>query len=463
MNLDAMNTEERHENNNDVGMRISRGVLEDVCKKMIRMILFCLPHASRGTIYSVGPIPELRVLRIASGRRNGQSDEISWDAPNRSDYDPPGKVWEDYCDRPGGILEAIAWCVEKQKSWTADDPEKNIRSVRKQLEGKAGEDYHHMEPVLVRKTDLWEAMPPTDIYPKDSQRKAIWKDTSYATVAVIKIHFQPGTIKKADRSTKIVKELSQSLGTEMLSLHAREVTLEKEKSLVNERQDTCNSLAHEFRNLVPRIGFAYRAINNEIAYLRESWENLIYEHYPEQSWKNAILQQLEDILRNLEAEYSGQDVINDISVVSRYQQELMESCLLPHQNETWLRQKIRPLWSSILSKTGLKPDMANRVEELLARLKQSFYMGLDKQLKDKIEGIPEELKDRWVDLAYREINGSNNGMIKQYIELLENIDFDLPRKSTSSRNLKCLKALVELVPDIEKKLNHQLEQLKNSK
>ncbi len=141
----------------------------------------------------------------------------------------------------------------------------------------------------------------------------------------------------------------------------------------------------------------------------------------------------------------------------------MESCLLPHQNETWLRQKIRPLWSSILSKTGLNPDKTNRVEILLDRLKQSFHVGLDKQLKDKIEGIPEELKDRWVDLAYREINGSNNGMIKQYIELLENIDFDLPRKSTSSKNLKYLEALVELVPDIEKKLNHQLEQLKNSK
>jgi len=35
----------------------------------------------------------------------------------------------------------MAWCVERQKSWTADDPGHDLRSARKQLEGKAGEDY----------------------------------------------------------------------------------------------------------------------------------------------------------------------------------------------------------------------------------------------------------------------------------------------------------------------------------
>ena len=111
---------------NGTGMSISRGVLEDVCKKMIRMIIFCLPDAFRGTIYSVGPVPDLRVIRIASGRKNGNTDEIIWGAANPSDYDFPGKGWEGYRDCPGGILEAMAWCVERQKSWTADDPQNNI-------------------------------------------------------------------------------------------------------------------------------------------------------------------------------------------------------------------------------------------------------------------------------------------------------------------------------------------------
>jgi hypothetical protein len=445
-----------------VEMRISAPVLERVCKKMIEIILHCLPQTIRGTVYKIGPIPELRVVRVASGHRNGQTDEILWDGEIRSDYDFPGKVWEDYRDRPGGILEAMAWCVERQKSWTADDPASNARSIRKQLEGKAGEDYHHMEPVLVQKTDLWDVMPPPSVYPKNSVENPIWQDSPYAAVAVIKIHFLPRCIIRNDRATRVIKELSHSLGTQMLSLHAREMALEKEKKLSEKREDTCNTLAHEFRNLVPRIGFAYRAINNEIEYLRESWENCIHQHAPEQPNKRAILEQLNAVLINLEAEDSGSNVVDDISRLSRYQKQLMESCLLPRKNEAWLREKIRPVWLSILSKLDLTSRKKSQIEELLEALKQSFHVGLDKGLRDKVAVIPKGIKEKWVDLAYREIDGSTNGMIEQYIELLENIDLDLPRKRHSLKNFIYLRALVESIPEIEGKLNRRLEMLKNS-
>jgi hypothetical protein len=448
---------------NGTGMRISREVLEDVCKKMISMILFCLPDAFRGTVYSVGPIPDLQTIRIASGRQNGETDEIIWDAANPSDYDSPGKGWEDYRDRPGGILEAMSWCVDKQKSWTAEDPVNNIRCLRKQLEGKAGEDYHHMEPVLIKKADLWDDMPPTTVFPEDSTGKPLWADSPYATVAVIKIHFLPRTIKQGDRSTRVIKELSHSLGTQMLSLHAREVALEKEEKLAEERLETCDIIAHEFRNLVPRMGFAYRAINNEISYLREEWENLIHNHCPKQSSKQDILRQLDSILIGLEEKHDHANVLNDIGRLSRYQKQLMESCLLPHQNESWLQQKIRPLWESILSKTDLSSKKKNQIEELLEDLRKSFHVGLDEDLRDKVEGVPAELKEKWVDLAYRELNGRNNGMLKQYIEFLDNVDLDLPRKRHCVKNLVYLKSLVELIPEVEEKLNHRLEQLKNSK
>jgi hypothetical protein len=62
----------------------------------------------------------------------------------------------------------MAWCIERQKSWTADNPGDNFRSERKLLAVKAEEDYHHMEPVLVEKTDLWGRMPPPEVYPTDS-------------------------------------------------------------------------------------------------------------------------------------------------------------------------------------------------------------------------------------------------------------------------------------------------------
>ena len=94
-------------------------------------------------------------------------------------------------------------------------------------------------------------------------------------------------------------------------------------------------------------------------------------------------------------------------------------------------------------------------------MRRSFHFGLDKALRDNIEVVPEELKEKWVDLAYREINGRTNGMIQQYIELLEDLELDLPRKRHSLRNFVYLKPLVELLPEIEEKLNHSLELLKN--
>ena len=451
-----------HHRNNAVGMLISAHVLERVCKKMIKIILYCLPHATKGNIYSVGPIPDLRVLRIATGHRDGQSNEVSWDARSRSGYDFPGKVWEDYRDRPSGILEAMAWCVERQTSWTADDPENNSRSVRKQLEGKAGEDYHHMEPVLVKKTDLWDVRPQGSALPEDSQGRPIWQDSQYATVAVIKIHFLPETMKRGDRSTRIVKELSESLGTEMLSLHAREIALEKEKRLVEERQDTINTLAHEFRNLATRVGFAYRTINNEIAYLRESWEDLVNQHVPKQASKRAILEQLNHILKSLKAISDRTSVSSKTTRLVRYQEQLMESCLLPHQNEMWLRRKINPLWQLLFSKNNVSPAIKKQVEGLLERLNQSFYWGQDEGLREKVDVIADDLKDRWVDLAYREIDKDSNGMIRDYIALLDSLNLVIPRKRYSLRNFIYLKGLIELIPKIEEKLNHRLDLLKKS-
>ena len=442
---------------NGTGMRISAGVLEDVCKRMLEIVLFCLPDAFRGTIYSVGPIRDLRTIRIASGRRDGQSDEIIWGALSTSDYDPPGKVWDTYRDRPGGILEAMAWCVEKQKSWTADDPENNIRCVRKQLEGKAPEDYHHMEPVLVKKADLWEKSPGAHLFPEDSSGKPIWNDSPYATVAVIKIHFLPGAIKQGDRSTRIIKELSRSLGTHMLSLHAREVVLEKQKRLTEERHETCNTLAHDFRNIMARAGFAYRAINNEISYLREFWEDLICRYNPTVLTKHKIIAELNRVLRKLQ-EKSGS---REIQSLMRHLDQLKTHTLLPEQSAMWLQRRIKPLWTSILSNNQISAALREEIEGYLNRLAESFYVGLNQTLIDKIDILSDELKLNWTELVYKEIDGTTNGLVKDYVKLLDQTNLDIPHKRQTLRNFIYLKSLIELVPDIESKLNLRLEILKN--
>jgi hypothetical protein len=156
------------------------------------------------------------------------------------------------------------------------------------------------------------------------------------------------------------------------------------------------------------------------------------------------------------------DFQNEISILKEYQQYLVESFLLPQQNEMWLRKRIRPLWLSILSQTKVSKSNSAKVDQLLDQLKQSFHSPLNQEFIDKIEIIPNDLKQKWIDLAYREINRANNGIINTYIEFLESVDLELPRKRTCLKNFGYLKALVELIPEIEEKLNHRLEELKNS-
>ena len=183
---------------------------------MIETIFLCLPNVIKGTIYRIGKPPNLVAERITSGKIDLKRKMISWGLPAKSEYNPPGKPWIDYKDEPGRPLEAMSWCVEKQKSWTAENPSNDERSVRRQI-NLGLDDFHHMEPVLVRKSDLsLDKYSPIE-YPRDYKGDIIWTDSEYIVVAVIKIHFNPNSIKIGGPETRVIKKLSRSLGTELLS------------------------------------------------------------------------------------------------------------------------------------------------------------------------------------------------------------------------------------------------------
>ena len=71
-------------------------------------------------------------------------------------------------------------------------------------------------------------------------------------------------------------------------------------------------------------------------------------------------------------------------------------------------------------------------------------------------------RPRHIRKAYHWVNGDSNGIIQEYIDLLEEMDFDLPRKNHSLKNFIYLRALVEVIPEVENKVNHRLETLTNS-
>jgi len=53
-------------------------LLEKTCKDVIQTILCCIDHATKGTIYRIGPMPQLRAIRVTSGIRLDGTDQIQW-------------------------------------------------------------------------------------------------------------------------------------------------------------------------------------------------------------------------------------------------------------------------------------------------------------------------------------------------------------------------------------------------
>jgi hypothetical protein len=442
-------------------MIIGDDILARTCKDMIETILLALDDATKGTIYRVGPMPLLQAVRVTSGSRSPSTGQIEWGLPEVSDYNFPGKHWEQYRDRPGSVLEAMGWCVERQKSWTADDPYGDIRSVRKQLSGEI-EDFHHMEPVLVRKSDLYgEQLRGLD-YPLDNQGRPIWQNTEYVVAAVIKIHFKPYRIKIGDRSTKIIKKLSRTLGTELLSLHIRGTLSDAQKNLTRQRLQSCNVLAHELRNTLIKLGFTTSAINTEIGYLREQWEAQVEKAFPDLETKRSILQRLSGLLESQMPLLNGNKHLAEVSKdLLADQIEMATLCLMPHVAERWLHHKIRPRWNELLSESTLWCSMESEILELLDRLQDAIWLGTTEALAGQVNHIPEDLREAWRRLVYVDFTVEKVPMLDEIIRLLDHPDLRIPHRLQTKKILTSLKVLAEMIPEVEERANRIICSLRN--
>ncbi len=432
-------------------------LLITTCKTMISTILSCLDDATRGTIYKIGLMPELTAVRVLSGARKPGSNKLVWGLPVVSEYNSPGKKWEMYRDLPGRPLEAMGWCVEKQTSWTADNPMEDPRSVRKQISGEP-EDEFHMEPVLVRKKSLYGRSQNLQ-YPVDWQGNPIWMDSEYVVSAVVKIHFQPGSLRGGDRSTVVVHNLARSLGSELLSLWFREKLYLAGKEFERQRLQSCEILAHELRNTLVKLGFVFSAINAQIGILRESWEKLLQQHRPELEWKEPLLDELCDVLSERVGElHSSAELLNLGQKLLAEQKELAALYLSPFQDREWVKNKIYPKWEKLLSAT----ELWNRaqIESLLDRLENALSTGISYDPSNNIDGLPVELLDRWSKLAYVQITSGNLFQLDEVIRLVEEPVLPVFHKEQMLRVLKSLRAIVYTIPEVEGKANSILQSLR---
>ena len=438
-----------------MSIEIEKDVLENACKEVIETILLCLPNSFKGTIYRVGKPPALIAERITSGIIDRVKNEISWGLPERSEYNPPGKAWLNYRDETGRPSEAMAWCVEKQKSWTSEDPRNDVRSVRLQVEGVL-EDFHHMEPVLVRKSDLRFNMYSPDEYPRDNRGRMVWQDSDYVVVGVVKIHFVPYTIRIGSHETKVIKRLSRSLGTQLLSYHLRQDSMRAMQQLARDRLNACNILADSLRNAITKSALIFSLVKLELGHLRDQWEQILLEERHEKNRKVEALEILDHLLRDFPRD--SDPMRSDLIAV---QKRFLELSLPPEKGENWVAMQIQERWRDLLGRFPQKAETADRAWQAIEKLKRALHYGKDPDVVESHQGMPEELKQAWVGLIYKNTDRFNGFSLEEMIKILGNPALGIPSQERSRKVLTQLKVLAENMGQLERNTNFLLRQVLN--
>jgi len=439
-----------------LSIEIEEAVLKKACMEMIETIFFCLPNAFKGTIYRVGKMPDLVVERITSGIIDEDRMSISWGLPSQSGYTSPGRSWIEYRDEPGRPLEAMGWCVERQKSWTAEDPSNDSRSVRLQLERQT-EDFQHMEPVLVRKSDLNLDMYSDADFPKNYSGETIWKDSEYVVVAVVKIHFRPYTIRMNSAETRVIKKLSRTLGTELLSYQLRQDSMKAMEEISRDRINACNVLADSLRNAITKSGLIVSIIKQEVGYLREQWEDTLLKHLNEKNIKEERIKRLENILDAIE----GGD--RDLrAVINNAHKKFQDLSLPPEQGRRWIEMQLETKWSDFLSSNKSVTDAEKQlVNQNIDELKKSLGFGKEPDIIAHYNGMPEDLRNELVRILYEERESFDARALERLLDILANPSLNIHSKERSRKILTQLKVLGETMSQLERNTNFLLHQVLN--
>jgi len=436
-------------------LEIEKNALESACREMIETILLCLPNAFKGTIYRIGPPPELIAERITSGIITNGNTKISWGLPVESEYNAPGKKWLEYRDQPGRPLEAMSWCVERQKSWTSEEPKTDSRNIMMQVEGRS-DDFFHMEPVLMHKSNAQLGTYMSLQYIKEYEENIIWKESDHIVTAVIKIHFKPYTIRMGSNEARIIKKLSHSLGTELLSHRLQDDSMRTMQRLAKDRLSAFNILADSLRNAIAKSALIFSLIKQEVGYLREQWEKLLLENRKEKNMKAEAIKELNNILMNIGEK--DKDLGKNLVAA---QNKFLEFSLPAEKGENWVNMQIKERWNDLLNKFPHDDQREKLVWGNIDKLKKSLYFGQNPDIVDSYKEIPEEIKREWVKLIYSNDDSFNNSSLGRLINILDNSNINIPYQEKSKKSLKQLKALRDTMHQLERNTNFLLYQVLN--
>jgi hypothetical protein len=274
---------------------------------------------------------------------------------------------------------------------------------------------------------------------------------------LIKIDLAPESSQFGPDYWQITEDLTKALAIQLLHLHSKRSVSRKMEVITEERDEIKEILISHIRKIMTKLGLVYRIIDNEVASLRKSWENIIHECHPEQPCRSNIVEQLNLLLQELNIDHKVVAGSESVKKLTWYQNKLAEYCFLPEENEVLFQQKILPLWKNTASSFNSTPKIKKQMKKLLDQLEQSFYVGLNETLIDKIENIPNSIKSKWINLAYNGKDLAKVDLLKEYSYLLEEVNIEIPNKRKTLENLVCLRNLAVYFENLEDELDKYID------
>ncbi|MEA2088105.1 MAG: hypothetical protein U9O91_08430, partial [Candidatus Caldatribacteriota bacterium] len=273
---------------------------------------------------------------------------------------------------------------------------------------------------------------------------------------VIKIHFKPYTIRRGSNETRIIKKLSRSLGTELLSHRLQDDSMKTMQRLAKDRLNAFNILADSLRNAITKSALIFSLIKQEIGYLREQWEKLLLENRKEKNMKAEAINELNDILMSIGEKYKdlGKNLVAT-------QNKFLKLSLPAEKGENWVNMQIKERWDDLLNKFPHDDQRERLVWGNIDKLKKSLYFGQNPDIIAGYKEIPEEIKREWVKLIYSNDDSFNNSSLDRLINILDNSDINIPYQEKSKKSLKQLKALRDTMHQLERNTNFLLYQVLN--
>jgi len=387
---------------------------------------------------------------------NRETGAIQWSASSQTNCDISGKCWKDLRDCSTNVQGALSYCLQNQRSWTSSGSKDDLSTGVEISSEKILEKHFHFQPVMMRKADLWHSMPPPSVYPRDRDGKPMWLNSDYVTVALIKINLALESHSFDQNYGQITEVITQALENQILYLNSKESFITRIKMFTEENQELQKILFNTIRQAMVKLSLINRVVDNEIADLRQSWENLVYKYHPKEPCKKNIVKQLNQLLQKLTVDLHVPVDSETARELAWYQDTMAQYSFLPEENEVWFQKKILPLWRDTTSGFNSSPNLKRKVKKLLDQLEQSFYVGSNEKLINKIDSIPKSLKSKLMNLAYNGKYLPKVDLLEEYTHILEKIDSDLLNKDKKLENLACLRMLAIYFQELENNLNEYI-------